>query len=133
MDYILTALGPTLTAIITAQIQNYVPQIAADIVVIRKLLIPTSRLINTLINAINVRQIVGNITANVNASLTLFENCLNATIAADGTAGVAPLIIGGRLPIPSIRQLATEIRQINPTVPEINKSSISGAPMFQLR
>jgi hypothetical protein len=132
IDAVLLALGPTLTAIVTAQIQNLDAQIAA-ILVSLGVNNPTITQINALIATINVGQIVGNITANVNASLTLFENCLNATIAADGTTGAAPLIIGGGLQIPAIQQVAPEIQQMNPTVPQINQVLPSGDPMLQLQ
>ena len=133
IDAVLTALGPTLATIVAAQIQNLDAQVAA-ILLSLGVNNPTPAQITALINTINVGQIVGNITANVNASLTLFENCLNATLAADGIAGsAAPLIIGGGLPIPSIQQVAPEIQQMNPTVPQINQVLPSGDPMLQLQ
>jgi hypothetical protein len=133
IDAVLLALGPTLTAIVTAQIQNLDAQIAAILLSVG-VNNPTPAQINALIATINVGQIVGNITANVNASLTLFENCLNATLAADGIAGsAAPIISGGGLPIPAIQQVAPEIQQMNPTVPQINQVLPSGDPMLQLQ
>jgi hypothetical protein len=136
IDAVLTLLGPILTAIVTAQIQNLDAQIAAILVAVGAPN-PTPAVINALIASINVGQIVGNITANVNASLTIFEECLNATITADAIVGQSI----GAVQLPSIQQLAPpvqqvapEIQQMNPTVPQINEVlPQSGDPMLQLQ
>jgi hypothetical protein len=136
IDAVLLALGPTLTAIVTAQIQNLDAQIAAILVAVGAPN-PTPAVINALIASINVGQIVGNITANVNASLTIFEECLNATLTADAIVGQSI----GAVQLPSIQQLAPpvqqvapEIQQMNPTVPQINEVlPQSGDPMLQLQ
>src|SRR5215203_2864298 len=82
INAVLTGLGPTLTAIVTAQLQTLRGQIAAELLSVGQVFLLSSTAtaaINAVIANINVTNIVGNITANVNASLTLFETCLNAT------------------------------------------------------
>jgi hypothetical protein len=111
IDAVLTALGITLGPIVTAQLQTIDSQIAALLVaagVPPGQITPTA--INLIINAINVTDVVGQITANVEASLNLFETCNNAT---DGIAGQS---IGAVQQIPSIQQLAPAIQQMIPTL-----------------
>jgi hypothetical protein len=111
IDAVLTALGITLGPIVTAQLQTIDSQIAALLVaagVPPGQITPTA--INLIINAINVTDVVGQITTNVEASLNLFETCNNAT---DGIAGQS---IGAVQQIPSIQQLAPAIQQMIPTL-----------------
>jgi hypothetical protein len=111
IDAVLTALGITLGPIVTAQLQTIDSQIAALLVaagVPPGQITPTA--INLIINAINVTDVVGQITANVEASLNLFETCNNAT---DGIAGQS---IGAVQQIPSIQQLAPAIQEMIPTL-----------------
>ncbi len=110
IDAVLTALGTTLGPIVTAQLQTIDGQIAALLVaagIPPGLITPT--VINIIINAISVTDVVGQITANVEASLNLFETCNNAT---DGIAGQS---IAAVQQIPSIQQLAPAIQQMIPT------------------
>jgi hypothetical protein len=116
---VLTALGPTLTAIVTAQLQTIDAQIAAQLVaagVPPGLITPT--LINLIIGAISVSNIVAQITANVGASLDLFETCNNAT---NGIAGQSI----GAVQIPAIQQ-------VNPTVQQNSQALPFGDSMIQL-
>jgi hypothetical protein len=132
INAILTGLAATLGPIVSAQLQTIDSQVAAIFTAFGVNPINTAA-INAFIASINVGQIVGNITANVNASLTIFQNCLTATITdADGAAGAAP-IVGASLPIPSIQQVAPEIQQMNPTVQQDSQILPSGDPMLQLQ
>jgi hypothetical protein len=128
IDAVLTALGITLGPIVTAQLQTIDAQIGALLVAAD---IPpgqiTPTLINTIIGAINVTSIVGQITADVEASLNLFENCNNAT-ATDGIAGQSI----GAVQIPSIQQLAPAIQQMIPTIQQNSQVLPSGDSMIQL-
>jgi hypothetical protein len=107
---ILTALAITLGPIVTAQLQTIDSQIAAFLVAAN---VPPGQItpaaITAIINAINVTEVVGQITADVEASLNLFQTCNNAT---DGIAGQS---IGAVQQIPSIQQLAPAIQQMIPT------------------
>jgi hypothetical protein len=80
IDGVLTALAITLGPIVTAQLQTIDSQIAALLVAAG---VPPGQItpaaINLIINAISVTDVVGQITANVEASLNLFETCNNAT------------------------------------------------------
>jgi hypothetical protein len=132
LNALLTAISAALGPIVSAQIQTIDSQVAAILTAFGVNPINTAA-INAFIASINVGQIVGNITANVNASLTIFENCLNdTTTTTDGPRGLAaPIIVGAQLP--SVQQIAPSIQQMNPTVQQDSQILPSGDPMLQLQ
>jgi hypothetical protein len=134
LNALLTAISGALGPIVTAQIGTLGPQITAFLISLG--VNPntiTPALLTGFINSISVTAIVGNITANVNASLTIFENCLNdTTTTTDGPRGLAaPIIVGAQLP--SVQQIAPSIQQMNPTVQQDSQFLPSGDPMLQLQ
>src|SRR5918995_1819961 len=78
IDAVLTALGITLSPIVTAQISQLINQIA--ITVSDRIGEPINQaLIDEILASIDINEIVDQITANVQVSLKIFETCLDLT------------------------------------------------------
>ena len=116
IEAVIDALSITLLPIVTAQLQEIDSQIAA--ILISAGVNPNSipGLIPILIGAIDEADVVAQITANVEASLEIFEACNNATTTRINGIGAAPQIIGG-LQLPTVEQMNPTIQQNSQVLP----------------
>jgi len=127
VDAILASLEVDLEPVVLAQITLLINQLVEAIEAITHITIDPT-LINLIIGFVDIDAIVAQITANVEVSLGILQDCLGL----DGTPPTNGVVGGSSLSIAPL-QLPT-VQQMNPTIQQQNTEVLpSGDPMLQLQ
>ncbi|HZL23735.1 MAG TPA: hypothetical protein VFC05_10440, partial [Nitrososphaeraceae archaeon] len=127
VDAILASLEVDLEPVVLAQITLLINQLVEAIEAITHITIDPT-LINLIIGFVDIDAIVAQITANVEVSLGILQDCLGL----DGTPPTNGVVGGSSVSIAPL-QLPT-VQQMNPTIQQQNTEVLpSGDPMLQLQ